>query len=126
MQLAPGEYSIDLPAKHDAAFTAWRQKNAANVKITRVEPASDGSITQYTFKVVGAPVDWLDGVAAPSKGGPKDVTPISNPDYPSDEDPLDTLEKEAKKVVGLAEIGVVLFLGWLGWKAFKGELGGKS
>jgi hypothetical protein len=126
VQLQPGEYSIDLPAKHEAAFTDWRTKNAANVKITRVEPASDRSITQYTFKVINAPVEWLDGVAAPSKGGAKDVTPTGDQDYPSEEDPIDTLEKEAKKFLGLAEIGVVLFLGWLGWKAFKGELGGKK
>jgi hypothetical protein len=126
VQLAPGEYSIDLPQKHDAAFTAWREQNAANVKITRVEPSADRSITQYTFKVVNAPVDWLEGVAVPSKGGPKNVTPTGDETYPVDEDPLDTLEKEAKKMIGLAEIGVVLFLGWLGWKAFKGELGGKK
>lgn len=126
MTLQPGTYSIDLPKKHDQAFTEWRMRNAANVKITRVEPSADLTITQYTFDVKGAPVEWLEGVAAPSKGGAKNVTPTGDQDYPSDEDPLDTLEKEAKKVLGLAEIGVVLFLGWLGWKAFKGELGGKK
>ena len=126
MTLQPGEYSIDLPLKHDAAFSAWREKNAANVKITRVEPSADRTITQYTFTVKNAPVEWLDGVAAPSKGGPKNVTPTSDESYPADESGLDLLEKEAKKVLGLAEIGVVLFLGWIGWKAFKGELGGKK
>jgi hypothetical protein len=101
-------------------------RNATNVKITRVEPSADKSITQYTFDVKNAPVEWLEGVAVPSKGGPKNVTPTGDESYPADENPLDILEKEAKKVLGLAEIGVVLFLGWIGWKAFKGELGGKK
>jgi hypothetical protein len=127
MTLEPGTYSIDLPAKHEKAFTEWRTANKGNVGITIVEPSSDHQITQYTF-TVKKPVTWLENVAAPSKGGPKDVTPTSDEDYPAEEDPLDVLQKAAKDAakftIGFVEIAGLGLLAWFGWKAIKGELGG--
>lgn len=135
--LTPGSYIVTVPAKSDAAFTAWRQANKSRVAIRQVRQTSDYSlppVSEYpplfttapeptgvaTYEIEVTPGPELAVPVIPGGGFEvKDathtvdaMTPTASPDYHANEvpsfDPKEIAKWSFAALAGLVVLNAIV------------------